>query len=50
MKEHIPKKHLNFEEPIKATKNFDDTHARVYGQKKEELMITENKLYGTGKN
>ena len=30
-KEHIPKKHLNFEEPIKTDKVFDNTHDRIYG-------------------
>ena len=49
-KEHIPKKHLNFEEPIKTDKVFDNTHNRINGERRDELMITENRLYGTGKN
>jgi hypothetical protein len=48
VKEHIPKKHLNFEEPIKTTKKFDNTHDRIYGNRRDELMFTENYLYGKG--
>ena len=50
VKEHIPKRHLNFEEPIKTDKKFDNTHDRIYGQRKDELMYTENFYYGKGKN
>ncbi len=50
IREHIPKRHLNFEEPIKVTKQFDNTHDRIYGQKRDELMYTENFYYGKGKN
>lgn len=50
MKEHIPKRHLNFEEPIKTDKKFDNTHDRIHGQRREELLITENYLYGKAKN
>lgn len=31
IKEHIPKRHLNFEEPIKTDKQFDNTHNRIHG-------------------
>ena len=40
-KEHIPKKHLNFEEPIVNNKVFDNTADRIYGEKKVHAMITE---------
>ena len=50
MREHIPKKHLNFEEPIKTDKKFDNTHDRIYGQRKDELMYTENFYYGKSEN
>ena len=49
-KEHIPKKHLNFEEPIQNDKKTDNTHDRIYGQRKDELMYTENFYYGKSEN
>lgn len=33
MKEHIPKRHLDFENPINNTRTFDCTNARIYGEK-----------------
>ena len=48
-REHIPKKHLDFENPIKG-KNFDNTNIRIYGEPKQEIMTTNNTEYGTGKN
>ena len=50
VKEHIPKKHLDFENPIRNEKVFDNTHDRIYGEKKDELMYSENFHYGKGKN
>ena len=50
VKEHIPKKHLNFEEPINSTKKFDNTHERIYGDRKDELMYSESYGYGRGVN
>jgi len=35
VREHIPKRHLNFEEPIITTKKFDNTHNRIYGERKD---------------
>ena len=40
-KEHIPKRHLNFEEPIVSDKVFDNTQDRIYGAKLPQPMITE---------
>jgi len=50
VKEHIPKRHLQFEEPIKTDKKFDNTHDRIYGERRDELMYTENYYYGRSKN
>jgi hypothetical protein len=50
IKEHIPKRHLNFEEPIKTDKRFDNTHDRIHGHRKDELMYTENFYYGKSEN
>ena len=49
-KEHIPKRHLNFEEPIKTDKQFDNTHDRIHGIRNDELMYTENFYYGKSTN
>ena len=32
IREHIPKKHLDFENPIQNTKVFDNTVHRIYGE------------------
>lgn len=50
MREHIPKKHLNFDEPIKTDKVFDNTTLRVYGEQRPEIMSTWNSEYGRSKN
>ena len=50
VKEHIPKRHLNFEEPILTTKRFDNTHDRIHGNRQDELMYSENYHYGKGYN
>ena len=49
-REHIPKKHLDFENPINTEKVFDNTSNRVYGESRPETMTTNNLEYGTGKN
>ena len=48
-REHIPKRHLDFENPIKG-KNFDNTSVRIYGEAKPEIMNTNNTEYGVGRN
>lgn len=48
-KEHIPKRHLDFENPITG-KKFDNTANRIYGESRPEIMNTNNTEYGTGKN
>jgi hypothetical protein len=50
MREHIPKKHLNFDEPIKTNKVFDDSFKRIYGERKPMPVSTETSLIGTNKN
>ena len=49
-KEHIPKKHLNFEEPIANNKVFDNTADRIYGEKLNAPMVTETRQLGTATN
>ena len=46
---HIPKKHLDFENPITGA-TFDNTANRIYGESRPELMTTNNTEYGTSKN
>lgn len=48
-REHIPKKHLDFENPIQG-KQFDNTMSRIYGESRPEVMTTNNTQYGTGTN
>ena len=48
VKEHIPKKHLDFENPIQTDKVFDNTSNRIYGEKQFHPMLTET--YHIGKS
>ena len=48
-REHIPKKHLDFENPIKG-KNFDNTMVRIYGEANPQIMTTNNTEYGVARN
>ncbi len=50
VREHIPKKMGNLEEPITTEKVFDNTYDRINGAKREEMMVSENRGYGTSKN
>ena len=49
-KEHIPKRHHDFDNPIKTDKVFDNTANRIYGESKPEIMTTNNTEYGTAKH
>jgi hypothetical protein len=49
IREHIPKKHLDFENPIRG-KVFDSTSDRVCGESRQEILMSFNQQYGTGKN
>ena len=50
VREHIPKKHLQFEEPIKNDKKFDNTHDRIHGVRMDQPMYSENYHYGRSVN
>ena len=50
MKEHIPKRHLNFEEPIEGAKSYDLTQDRIYGERPHPNMGTETGTIGAGFN
>ncbi len=50
VREHIPKKHLQFEEPIHVTKKFDTTHDRIHGYRTDEPLYSQNYHYGRGHN
>jgi len=49
-KSHIPKRHLNFEEPICAPHPSDNTADRIYGAKISHPMVTETQELGTATN
>jgi hypothetical protein len=49
-KEHIPKKHHDFDNPIHTDKVFDNTANRIYGESRPEIMTTNNTEYGTAKH
>ena len=49
MREHIPKKHLDFENPIKTDKRFDNTVQRIYGLEDQQKYETYNYSYGTNR-
>lgn len=50
IREHIPKRHLDFENPIKTEKVFDNTQNRIYGEKIIVPMITESYYIGKSVN
>lgn len=50
MREHIPKRCGNLEEPIKSDKVFDNTADRIYGERQYSLNGTESALIGAGHN
>ena len=50
MRQHIPKKHCNFDEPIINKTKMDSTTDRIYGQLNPIKMVAESSHYGTGKN
>lgn len=49
-REHIPKRHLDFENQIQTDKVFDNTNARIYGHKVTTNMVPTSNDWGTGKN
>ena len=48
--QHVPKKHLDFENPITNNPNKFDTRSRIFGHTTASEMTTEQKIIGTGKN
>ena len=50
MRQHIPKKHCNFDEPIVNKTKMDSTTDRIYGQLNTVKMEAESSKWGTGKN
>merc|ERR1711990_856089 len=50
MREHIPKRHHDFENAIVTDKVFDNTNARIYGEKLSTNMEPTSKDWGTGRN
>lgn len=49
-KQHIPKKHLDFEQKIQRTFTEDVTHDRIHGERQHAEFKSENNGYGRGKN
>jgi len=50
MRQHIPKKHCNFDEPIINKTKMDSTMDRIYGAMTVHPMVPESSKMGTGKN
>jgi hypothetical protein len=50
MRQHIPKKHCNFDEPIVNKTKMDSTTDRIYGALTVHPMVPESYKVGTGKN
>lgn len=50
MKEHIPKKHGDLENPIITDKVFDNTSNRIYGELNPQPMISETYHIGKSTN
>ena len=50
MEEHIPKRHLDFENPINGAKQFDNTTNRIYGQIQNSATNPSSGAWGTGQN
>jgi hypothetical protein len=50
MREHIPKKHHDFENAIVTDKVFDNTNQRIYGERLDTNFNPTSVDWGTGKN
>lgn len=50
MREHIPKRHLDFDNAIITDKVFDNTNSRIYGGKFNTNMHPTSSDWGTGRN
>lgn len=49
MREHIPKRHLDFENPIQA-KAFDNTKDRIHGVQVNDPFVASSSVWGTTRN
>lgn len=50
VKSHIPKKHLDFDNPPATGGPSDNTTERIYGELKPQPMITQSGIVGSGYN
>jgi hypothetical protein len=50
MREHIPKRHHDFENPIITDKVFDNTNGRIHGEKIPTNLVPISNVWGTGRN
>ena len=50
MREHIPKRNLDFENPIRTNKQFDNTEHRIWGEIQITATNPTSSAWGTGKN
>lgn len=50
VKEHIPKKHCDFDTPIVSDKPYDNTNQRIYGEKLDAPMFSETYHIGKSTN
>ena len=50
VREHIPKKHCNFDEPIVSDKPLDNTNQRIFGEKLHAPMFSETSTIGKAVN
>lgn len=50
VKSHIPKKHLDFDNPPSKGGPTDNTTERIYGELKPQPMVTQSGIVGSGYN
>jgi len=50
VKSHIPKKHLDFDNPPKTGGPTDNTTERIYGELKPQPMVAQSGVVGSGYN
>ena len=50
MREHIPKRNLDFENPIRTNKQFDNTEHRIWGEIQITATNPTSSAWGTGRN
>lgn len=50
MRQHIPKRHLDWDNPVVNTQKMDSTVDRIYGALNPQPMISESYAIGKGTN